>query len=54
LSPGVQYTGSPTALNPWDVFGPSDFASSGSESRSEFLVDGIPNMRIDVVSFPVA
>jgi hypothetical protein len=51
LSPGIQYTGSPTALNPWDVFGPSDFSSSGSEARSEFLLDGIPNMRLDVVSF---
>lgn len=51
LSAGIQYTGSPGALNPWDVFGPSDFSSSGSEARSEFLLDGIPNMRIDVVSF---
>jgi hypothetical protein len=51
LSPGIQYFGSPGALNPWDVFGPSDFAANGSESRSEFLLDGIPNMRIDVVSF---
>ncbi|MGH9718650.1 MAG: carboxypeptidase regulatory-like domain-containing protein [Bryobacteraceae bacterium] len=50
LSPGIQYTGDPGALNPWDVFGPSDFASSGAEARSEFLLDGIPNMRIDVVS----
>jgi len=51
LSPGIQYYGSPGALNPWDVFGPADFAASGSEARSEFLLDGIPNMRIDVVSF---
>jgi Carboxypeptidase regulatory-like domain len=51
LSPGIQYTGSPGALNPWDVFGPADFSSSGSEARSEFLLDGIPNMRVDVVSF---
>ncbi|MBI3696941.1 MAG: TonB-dependent receptor [Acidobacteria bacterium] len=51
LSPGIQYTGDPGALNPWDVFGPSDFSSSGSKARSEFLLDGIPNMRIDVVSF---
>jgi len=50
LSPGIQYTGSPGALNPWDVFGPADFAASGAEARSEFLLDGIPNMRIDVVS----
>ena len=51
LAPGIQYTGSPGALNPWDVFGPSDFSASGSKSRSEFLLDGIPNMRLDVVSF---
>src|SRR5712692_1077311 len=51
LTPGIQYTGDPGALNPWDVFGPSDFSSSGSKARSEFLLDGIPNMRIDVVSF---
>jgi hypothetical protein len=51
LAPGIQYTGSPGALNPWDVFGPADFTASGSEARSEFLLDGIPNMRLDVVSF---
>jgi hypothetical protein len=51
LSPGIQYFGDPGALNPWDVFGPADFAANGSEARSEFLLDGIPNMRIDVVSF---
>jgi hypothetical protein len=50
LAPGIQYTGDPGAVNPWDVFGPSDFASSGAEARSEFLLDGIPNMRLDVVS----
>jgi hypothetical protein len=51
LSPGIQYTGSPTAINPWDTFGPSDFSSSGSEARSEFLLDGIPNMRLETVAF---
>ena len=50
LSPGIQYTGDPGALNPWDVVGPSGFAASGSESRSEFLLDGIPNMGIGNVS----
>lgn len=50
LSPGIQYTGSPGALNPWDVAGPSDFAASGSEARSEFLLDGIPNMGLGNVS----
>ncbi len=51
LSADIQYTGDPGAVNPWDNFGPSDFSTSGSESRSEFLLDGIPNMRIDIVSF---
>jgi hypothetical protein len=50
LSPGIQYTGDPGALNPWDVVGPSAFAASGSESRSEFLLDGIPNMGTNNVS----
>ncbi len=50
LSPGIQYTGDPGALNPWDVAGPSTFAASGSESKSEFLLDGIPNMGISNVS----
>lgn len=50
LSPGIQYTGDPGALNPWDVAGPSAFAASGSEARSEFLLDGIPNMGIGNVS----
>src|SRR5262249_47512909 len=50
LSPGVQYTGDPGALNPWDVSGPSAFAASGSKAKSEFLLDGIPNMGISNVS----
>ncbi len=50
LSPGIQYTGDPGALNPWDVAGPSAFAASGSEARSEFLLDGIPNMGTTNVS----
>ncbi|HZO52774.1 MAG TPA: carboxypeptidase-like regulatory domain-containing protein [Bryobacteraceae bacterium] len=50
LSPGIQYTGDPGALNPWDVAGPSAFAAAGSEARSEFLLDGIPNMGISNVS----
>jgi hypothetical protein len=37
-------------LNPWDVAGPSAFAASGAEARSEFLLDGIPNMGINNVS----
>jgi hypothetical protein len=50
LSPGIQYTGDPGALNPWDVVGPSAFAASGAEARSEFLLDGIPNMGTGNVS----
>src|SRR5713226_1592701 len=50
LSPGIQYTGDPGALNPWDVYGPSAFAASGSKAKSEFLLDGIPNMGISNVS----
>ena len=50
LSPGIQYTGDPGALNPWDVAGPSAFAASGAEARSEFLLDGIPNMGTGNVS----
>ncbi len=50
LSPGIQYTGDPGALNPWDVVGPSAFAASGAEARSEFLLDGIPNMGTTNVS----
>ena len=51
FAPGIQYTGSPTAVNQWDNNGPSDFAAGGSESRSEFLLDGIPNMQRDRPSF---
>lgn len=51
LSPGVQYTGDPGANNQYDNNGPSRFSSSGSSSRSEFLLDGVPNMKIDAVSF---
>ena len=51
LSSGIQYTGDPAAINPWDNFGPSNFTSNGSKAGSEFLLDGIPNMRLDIVSF---
>jgi hypothetical protein len=50
LAAGIQHTGDPDAVNQWDNNGPSNFASSGSEGRSEFLLDGIPNMRIETVS----
>src|SRR5438093_13638655 len=48
--PYIEYTGDPGALNPWDVSGPSAFAASGSKAKSEFLLDGIPNMGIGDVS----
>ncbi len=51
LNPGIQYYGDAGALNPWDNFGVSDFSGGGSEGRSEFLLDGMPNMRIDLVGF---
>jgi hypothetical protein len=51
LSSGIQYFGDPGAINPWDNFGPSNFTSNGSKAGSEFLLDGVPNMRLDIVSF---
>ncbi len=51
LSAGIQYNGDYSNLNPWDVAGPSSFAASGSSARAEFLLDGMPNMRISDVSF---
>ncbi len=52
LTPGIQYTGDPTYVNPWDASGPSAFTANGSQSgTSQFLLDGVPNMRMDVVSF---
>src|SRR5262249_19628493 len=32
LSAGIQHTGDPAAINPWDNFGPSNFSSSGSQA----------------------
>ena len=51
FSPGIQYFGDPSAVNPWDNDGPSQFSSNGSKAVSEFLLDGIPNERINDVSF---
>jgi hypothetical protein len=51
FSPGIQYFGDPTAVNPWDNDGPSQFSSNGSKAVSEFLLDGIPNERVNDVSF---
>ena len=52
LTPGIQYTGDPTYVNPWDASGPSAFTANGFGSgTSQFLLDGVPNMRMDVVSF---
>lgn len=54
LAAGVQHMRNSDAINQWDNNGPSDFAAGGSESKSEFLLDGIPNMRIETVSFSPA
>jgi hypothetical protein len=52
LTAGIQYTGDPTYVNPWDASGPSAFTANGFASgTSQFLLDGVPNMRMDVVSF---
>ncbi len=51
LAAGIQHMRSSDAFNQWDNNGPSDFAGGGSEGKSEFLLDGIPNMRIETVSF---
>ncbi len=52
LTAGIQYTGDPTYVNPWDASGPSAFTANGFGSgTSQFLLDGVPNMRMDVVSF---
>jgi hypothetical protein len=51
LAAGIQYLSDPSPVNPWDVFAPSGFAASGSKARSEFLLDGIPNMSPFGVSF---
>ncbi|HEV8145813.1 MAG TPA: TonB-dependent receptor [Bryobacteraceae bacterium] len=51
LSAGIQYTGDPGALNPWDNSGPSGFTANGSKAKSEFLLDGTPNMKLDLVGF---
>src|SRR5581483_2753451 len=49
LTAGIQYTGDPTYVNPWDASGPSAFAANGYHQGSLFLLDGVPNMRMDVV-----
>lgn len=52
LTAGIQYTGDPTYVNPWDSSGPSNFTANGyAQGTSQFLLDGVPNMRMDVVSF---
>jgi hypothetical protein len=51
LTAGIQYTGDPTYVNPWDASGPAAFTANGFGSgTSQFLLDGVPNMRMDVVS----
>jgi hypothetical protein len=61
LVSGIQYTGDPTYVNPWDASGPSAFvangfgagtgATSGAGSTSMFYLDGVVNLRMDAVSF---
>ncbi len=61
LITGIQYTGDPTYVNPWDASGPSAFvangfgsgtgATSGAGSTSMFYLDGVVNLRMDAVSF---
>ncbi|MGP8247792.1 MAG: TonB-dependent receptor [Bryobacteraceae bacterium] len=61
LVSGIQYTGDPTYVNPWDASGPSAFvangfgsgtgATSGANSTSMFYLDGVVNLRMDAVSF---
>ncbi len=61
LTSGIQYTGDPTYVNPWDASGPSAFvangfgsgtgATSGANSTSMFYLDGVVNLRMDAVSF---
>jgi hypothetical protein len=61
LITGIQYTGDPTYVNPWDASGPSAFtangfgsgtsATSGANSTSMFYLDGVVNLRMDAVSF---
>jgi hypothetical protein len=45
LSPGIQYT-STSALQIYSNDGTSQFASSGTKSMASFLMDGVPNMRV--------
>lgn len=49
LSPGMLTFGNPLFVNPWDNGSPLNFVSSGSTSRSEFLLDGVPNMSGETV-----
>ncbi len=53
LSPGIAF-GSGKGMrdyDPWMTSGPSNFVSGGTKMKSEFLLDGIPNMKISSVSF---
>src|SRR5882724_10537113 len=51
LSAGIQYNGDPGALNPWDNSGPSAFSTNGSKANAEFLLDGMPNMKLNLVGY---
>ncbi len=51
LSPGIAYTTDTQNIHAYDNHGASEFDSNGSASVSEFLLDGIPNMRVDMAGF---
>lgn len=51
LSPGITYYTDTENIHAYDNHGSSEFDSNGSASVSEFLLDGIPNMRIDMAGF---
>ena len=53
LSPGIAFASGKGMRDhdPWMTTGPSNFVSGGSKMKSEFLLDGIPNMKITTASF---
>ena len=46
LSPGIQYR-SMSALQVYSNDGTSQFGSSGTKGMADFLMDGVPNMRVE-------
>lgn len=53
LSPGIVFADAKgmTDYDPWMTSNPSNFVAGGSSAKSEFLLDGIPNMKVSTVSF---